>query len=259
MLALKGTIPIWSIVPITVALLVLTVEVGFRFGRRARLRPSHDAENLASDLATPAVGLLGLMLAFTFGWAATRFDSRLGARVDEAQDVADVFRLADFLPAADRERTRSLITEYIAVSLEARGVAGFKRAFAQREAMHRELWAIAAREGAANPNSEIAAQFVSDVGQMLNSHLNRSILAVSSRIPIGIVAGLVLILLLTMGMLGYQMGLMSPSRSPALGPLILSTALVVFLIVDLDRPLEGALQVHDRALGELQRELQSWR
>jgi hypothetical protein len=253
-------LPVWLVIPFTVVAVVLTVELGYRIGRRTRLSPTHEAEHLAAELATPAVGLLGLMLAFTFGWAATRFDSRLNARLSEAKQVANMFRLSDFLPASDRERLRSILRDYISVSLGAsRGVAGFQAAFAKREAMHREIWQIAVRAGEANPNSEVTAQFVSEVNEMLNSHLNRSILAVSSRIPSGIVYGLFAILILTMGMLGYQMGLTSPSRSPALVPLILSISLVVFLIVDLNRPLEGLLGVHDRALAELQRELEPWK
>src|SRR5690242_12576072 len=83
MLELQRIVPIWATVPIVVVLLVLSVEIGFRVGRRSRFNPRHEAEGLAADLATPAVGLLGLMLAFTFGWAATRFDSRLSSRLEE--------------------------------------------------------------------------------------------------------------------------------------------------------------------------------
>jgi hypothetical protein len=253
-------LPIWSVIPFTVLAVLLAVELGYRVGRRARRSPINEAEQLAAELATPAIGLLGLMLAFTFGWAATRFDSRLNARLGEAKQVANIFRLSDFLPASDRDRLRSILRNYISVSLSAsHGVAGFQASFAKREAMHQEMWNIAARVGEANPNSELAAQFVNEVNELLNSHLNRSILAVSSRIPAGIVYGLFAILVLTMGMLGYQMGLTSRSRSPALVPLILSISLVVFLIVDLNRPLEGLLGVHDSALAEVQRELEHWK
>lgn len=259
MLELQRSVPIWSVIPIVVLLLAVTSEIGYRLGRRARNKPTHDPESLAADLTTPAIGLLGLMLAFTFGWAATRFDSRLSVRLNESQHLANAFHLANFLPQPDRDRTQSLLRDYIAVSLEAQGVAGFQASFTKREAMHHELWSIAVRAGQANPNSQIAANFIKEMGEILNSHLSRSILAVSTRIPVGMVIGLIAILSLTMGMIGYQMGLRSPVRSPALIPLILSIAIVSFLIIDLDRPLEGALQIHDPAFRELQRELQTWK
>ena len=258
MLDVQRSIPIWWVLPIAVTLLALTVEIGYRVGRRARRRPNHEAEQLAADLATPAIGLFGLMLAFTFGWAATRYDSRLNARFGETAHIGNAFRLADFLIPADRDRTRALLREYLAISLEAKGVVGFQQAFAKREVLHRELWSIAVREGRADPNSEITAAFVHEIGEVLNSHVERSVLAVVSRIPVGIAVGLAAILVLTMLMIGYQMGLTSPVRSPALIPLILSVAIVTFIITDLDRPLEGVLRLRDRGLVELQRELRTW-
>jgi hypothetical protein len=259
MLELPRAFPLWIVVPVTAVVLGLVTELGYRVGRRTRLSPSHEDEGAASDLSTPAVGLLGLMLAFTFGWAATRYDARGNARVDEAKEVANVFRLADFLPDPERARARTLLRNYITVSLSASDAESFRRAFKTREAMHHELWAIGVRAVEANPTSEIAREFVKELDALLNSHLVRSTLAVSARIPPGIVAGLAAILLLTMVMLGYQMGLRSPTRSFALVPLILSVSLVIFLIIDLDRPIEGLLKISNRALVELNAELEAWR
>jgi hypothetical protein len=256
---LQQDIPIGLVLPFAIVLLTLMAELGYRTGHWARRRPNHEAERLASDLATPAIGLLGLMLAFTFGWAGTRFDSRLTARLEEARHLGNVFRLADFLPPADRERTRALIREYISISVQAQGVAGFQPALAKREQLHPELWSIAARTGQASPNSQIASDFVRGVSEILNDHLTRTVLAAASRIPASITIGLVAILSLTMFMIGYQMGLQSAVRSRALIPLIMSLAIVFFLIADLNRPLEGWLQLRNRGLIELQRELQNWK
>lgn len=257
MLQLGRPVPIWAILPLIVLLITASIEIGFRFGRRARNHP-HETESLAAEIATPAMALLGLMLAFTFGWAATRFDNRLSSRLEEAQALTNVYRLADFAEPGDRDRVRQLLREYIAVSVSAQDVSAFQHAFAQREALHRELWAIAVRTGQAKPSSEIVAHFVSAMNDLLNSHLERSVQAISSRIPVGIVFGLAVILVMTMGMLGYQMGLTMAVRSRALIPLILSITIVVYIILDLDRPLEGVLRVRDRALIEAQRELGAW-
>lgn len=256
---LPRAFPVWAFIPVTAVLLALVTEAGYRLGRRARRHPEHEAESAAADLATPAVGLLGLMLAFTFGWAATRFDARMNARVEEAKQVANVFRLADLLPPADRDRARAILSEYIAVSIEGTSVHTLRETFSRREAMHHELWAIAVRAAAASPGSVNATEFVKELDDLLNSHLTRAILAVSARIPKGIVTGLFAILILTIGLLGYQMGLKSPSRSYALVPLILSVSLVIFLIIDLDRPIGGVLKLSDHPLVEVKAELERWR
>src|SRR5215467_6381781 len=93
MLELHYRLPVSLILPLTIAIVALSVEIGYRAGRRERLRPRHESETLVSDLTTPAIGLFGLMLAFTFGWAATRFDMRHRTRIDEAQAIERLFHL----------------------------------------------------------------------------------------------------------------------------------------------------------------------
>ncbi|HEY9225411.1 MAG TPA: hypothetical protein VIP11_02110 [Gemmatimonadaceae bacterium] len=259
MLELPRPFPIWLAIVITLLTTVISIEIGFRQGRRERFRPLHESERAITDLATPAVGLLGLMLAFTFGWAATRFDARRKARFEEAHTIASVFRYTDFLSAADRERVRAILIAYIDSSLTANSIGQFEHAFAVREGMHQELWAIATRAGNERENSEVVAQFVASTDVLLNDHLERTVAALTSRIPSEIVAGLFIILVMTTGTLGYQMGLTSAVRSRALFPLVLSITVVVYLILDLDRPLEGLLRVRDRGLVEVRRELQAWR
>jgi hypothetical protein len=204
---------------------------------------------------------MGLMLAFTFGWAAARVDARQSVRVAEAQAIGRLYRLSVFLPEDDQERLRATLREYITASLAVRDTGSFVRAFRQREVMHHVLWQVVtkAAQEHQNVNSNIVAQLVASVNEVLDAHLSRAIMAVSSRIPTGIVGGLLVILALTMGMIGYQLGVAGSPRSVALIPLVISTATFVLIIADLDRPLEGLLHVHDQALAELQRQLQGWR
>lgn len=250
--------PLWTVIPFTIALIAIAVETGYRLGRYERSGAKHEKEAAASDLTTPAIGILGLMLAFTFGWAATRFDARGAARVKEAEAMGRLFRLAAYLPAPDRDHVRSLIRDYVDVSVTMSDPAAFEQAFQRREAMHVELWKIAVAAGDANPNSQNISQFVAATNDVLSSHLNRSILAISSRIPPSIMVTVHAILALTMAMIGYRFGLAGSARSPALVPLTISVALVLFLIADLERPFEGILRFRDRALEELQREIRSW-
>ena len=245
----------WAIFALTVAIVLTAVETGYRVGRRQRGRPTHDSESLASGLATPAVGLVGLMLAFTFGWAATRFDLRRTTRVDEAQALGRVFHLADVLPPADRDTVRELVREYVRTSLEMRDAASVQRAFRQRAALNRSLWTIASTAGRTNPTSLIVASFVASANDVMDANLKRSVLAQGGRIPLAIVVGLYLILASTMGMIGYEMGVAGSSRSPAVIPLTICVALVIFLIADLDLPFEGGLRVGNAALEKLEWEL----
>jgi hypothetical protein len=56
---------------------------------------------------------------------------------------------------------------------------------------------------------------------------------------------------------GYQAGLAATRRSPAMAALVLAFAGVLFLIADLDRPVEGLLTVSQQAMLDLQRTMQA--
>lgn len=255
MLDIQNGLNPWTILVLTIAIVVAAVETGYRAGQRRAGRRRHDSESVATTLTTPAVGLVGLMLAFTFGWAATRFDLRRTTRVEEAQALGRVFHLADVLPAADRDTVRAFVRDYVRTSLAMRDAASVDEGFRRRAALNQNLWTIASTAGRTNLTSPIVASFVASMNDVMDANLKRAVLAQGGRIPLAIVAGLFVILASTMGMLGYQMGVAGSSRSPAVIPLTICVALVIFLIADLDLPYEGGLQVGNAALEKLEREL----
>ena len=255
MLHFQKALDPWVILALTVAIVLTAVEIGYRVGRRQSRRPRHDSSSVASGLATPAVGLVGLMLAFTFGWAATRFDLRRTTRMDEAQALGRVFHLADVLPPAERDSVRALVREYLRTSLEMRDEASVGRAFRRRTSLYENLWTIASTAARTNPTSVVVASFVTSVNDVMDDNLKRSVLTEGGRIPLAIVFGLYVILASTMAMIGYEIGVGGSSRSPAVIPLTICVALVIFLIADLNLPFEGGLRVGNAALEKLGREL----
>jgi hypothetical protein len=77
------------------------------------------------------------------------------------------------------------------------------------------------------------------------------------RIPMAIWAALAGLTILGMGLMGYDGGMSSPTRSGAMVPLSLAFCIVIFLIADLDRPLAGLLQPNREVLLELRAALTS--
>ena len=257
MFDLQNGLDPWKTLAITIAIVVAGVEIGYRVGRRQGRRPEHDSPSLASALATPAMGLVGLILAFTFGWAANRYDVHRTTRIDEAQALGRVFHLADVLPPTDRDTVRTLVREYVQTSLEMRDVASVQRALRRRTDLNESIWMIAAAAGHGNPTSLMIASFVASVNDVMDANLKQMVIAQAGRIPLTIVLGLFVILAFTMAMIGYEMGVSGRSRSPAVVPLVISIALVVFLIADLDLPFKGGVRVGNTALEKLQSEIDS--
>jgi len=244
---------LWVIVPVIALIVAATVEVGYRLGRWVRARHGDEPDELTADLTTAALGLLGLMLAFTFGWTATRFDGRRESRIEEAQAIATLYHLADVLPPAEAPRLRALLDRYMVATqqpLEEAGTSG--------TGLRREIWQTAVTFATEHASSQIADIVLVAGLRVLDAHLSRSILATSSWIPSGISAGLFGVMICAMGLVGYRYGERGSRRSPALVFVVVALALVVYLIADLNRAIGGAIQLSTQPMRQTQYELRAW-
>src|SRR6266850_7576364 len=57
--------------------------------------------------------LLGLLIGFSFSMAISRYDQRKNYEEAEANAIGTEYVRADFLPAADANRIRALLKEYL--------------------------------------------------------------------------------------------------------------------------------------------------
>src|SRR5262245_15814690 len=112
-------LPLWAWLGITVGLILLTVEAGFRAGRWRRQHAEREGETPVSAIVAALLGLLAFLLAFTFGMAASRFDTRRELVLDEANAIGTTYLRAALLPEPHRKETRTLLRDYVDVRLEA--------------------------------------------------------------------------------------------------------------------------------------------
>ena len=95
-----------------VGMLVL-LETGRRLGVR-RLSQDPDGTPKGVGAVEGAVfGLLGLLIAFTFSGAATRFDGRRQLVVEEANAIGTAWMRLDLLPAEAAAGLRELFRQYV--------------------------------------------------------------------------------------------------------------------------------------------------
>ncbi len=65
------------------------------------------------------LGLLALLLGFTFSLALSHFDARTAAVVDEANAIGTAWLRTDLLPEPERTEARDLMKQYVAVRVKA--------------------------------------------------------------------------------------------------------------------------------------------
>jgi uncharacterized membrane protein len=96
---------------------------------------------------------------------------------------------------------------------------------------------------------------VQSLNEVIDVHAKRLLAGVRSRVPAVIWIVLYLLVLIAMLMMGYHSGLLNSRRSIAVVALIVGFSSVLFLIADLDRPVQGTLQVSQQAMIDLRRSM----
>jgi hypothetical protein len=252
---LLDALPLWALLVATLVVALLSFEGGFWVGRRWSQRSEQEQEIVVRGLVGGMLGLEAFMLAFTFGAAAAHFDARRQAVLDEANTIRTAYLRADFLPEPHRAEIRNLLREYVDIRLEGVRSGKIEQAIARSEELHDQLWlqATASREKTTSP--AFAVQFIQSLNEIFALHSRRVIAGLEFRIPNIIWIVLYAITALAAASIGYHSGLTGRNRPLVAMAIILAFSAVILLIEDLDRPLNGFLEVSQQALVDLQRKM----
>ena len=247
--------PLGALFLAAIALLGFAMEGGYRFGRWRHRRAAEERESPVGAMVGSILGLLALVLAFTFNLAATRFDLRRQVVLEESNAVGTAFLRAQFLPEPQRSAIRDLLREYVEVRLRGVEQGQTTAAVARSEELHALLWTQTTAAVADSPDSILAGLFVESLNHLIDIHAKRILIGLRNRIPIviwGILSGLAV---LGMFSVGYQAGIAATLRSPAMFGLVLAFVFVLYLILDLDRATQGLFQVSQESMHHLQESL----
>lgn len=238
----------------TAALVLLSVEIGFRLGHAAHRRSEGEKESPVAAMAGAILGLVAFMLAFTFGIASSRVDARKELIRNEANAIETTWLRADFLEQPDRQEVKSLLVRYLderLASVDARTFEEIDAIITKTRGIHDRLWAIAVANGKKDLNSDVAALYIDSLNEMFNLHHQRVAVGVQTRIPIGVWVALYVLSVFGMLSMGYQGGITGSNRSGASVILAISFALVTTLIAALDHPLARGFRVPQQPLVDL--------
>lgn len=246
---LLDALPLWAIFPITVAIALVSVEVGYRLAKNRQQRAAEENAPVGGMVGA-TLGLLAFMLAFTFGLAGTRFEARRQVLLSEANAIGTTYLRAKMLPEPMRTEAQNLLREYVDVRLEAVQPGKLQQAMVKSEELHNRLWLVAVAT-AEKDRSAITSLFIQALNQVIDLHAERVMAGLRSRVPGAIWVVLYLLAILAMVILGYHAALANSRRSIAVIALIFGFSSVLFLIADLDRPGQGTLQVSQQAMIDL--------
>lgn len=235
-----------------VLLMAASLEAGFRLGRRAAAGGEPAGGGPTGAVLGATLGLLGLLLSFSFGGAAMRFIERQDLVVTEANAIGTAYLRADQLDESSRTALRAALKRYIGHRIQASQRLGLGLALEdQREIarFHEEIWAAASRGVAARPEAMLAV--LTPVNELIDLHATRYA-AGRKHLPLLVLGLLVACSAISMVGIGYGCGLAGRRSLVMTGALVLLIAAALWITIDLDHPRAGLLRISDGPLLELQ-------
>lgn len=245
-------IPLWGIFFGVLAASILALEIGYRFGAWRRTKAAGEKEGPVSGMVASILGLLAIMLAFTFGFTATRFDARREAVLQESNAIGTLYLRAQLLPDPQRSEIRQILREYVDLRVQAVHGGSVDVAVARSTELQNRMWEIATGVAEKNSGSIMIGLFIQALNDVIDLQARRVTAALRSRVPVTIWIALFGLSTISMLSMGYQSGLSVTLRSPAMLLVTLATAAVLYLIVDLDRGHSHFLRVSQQAMLDLQ-------
>src|SRR5689334_19714245 len=91
-------IPLWALWLIATALLWVLMEAGYRAGKWRHAQHSDERDQPVGAMVASILGLVALVLGFTFSLAASRFDARRMAVLEEANAIGTCHLRSRLLP-----------------------------------------------------------------------------------------------------------------------------------------------------------------
>lgn len=241
--------------------ILVSMETGRRLGMR-RLLADPDGARVGAGAVDGAVfALLGLLIAFTFSGAASRFDDRRFLVAEEANNIGTAWLRIDVLPASAQPPLRDLFRQYLDSRLAAYrnvpDVDSTREELIRSERLQREIWAQAinaARDSGSQPAHMLLLPALND---MIDITTTRNMAAQIHPPPI-IFVMLGVLTLVGAILIGYGMaGGKTRSWLHGIGFAAVMAA-AVYVIVDIEYPRHGLIRVDaaDQVLVDLRRSME---
>lgn len=243
------------IAAVLLAAILAANETGYRVGRWQRARTDTGVRSQTNAIQAAMLGLLALLLGFTFTMALQRFDNRSQAVISEANAIGTTYLRTQLLPEEFREPARALIVRYVQLRIDASQLDLTEknaRRGAHRDVqdMQDEMWAVALAAAEQDPRPVTTGLFIQSLNELIDVYGERNA-ALNKHVPEVVLFLLFAVFIIAGAVLGFSGGLEGGRPLLATVAMSLLIVLVIFIIIDLDRPRRGLIEVNQESMLDL--------
>lgn len=246
-----------DVAPLALVLFALLCVGALVGAASRRFRPREESDDSQVGYVVSAVlGLLALLMGFTFSLAVDRYDARRLLVLEEANAIGTAYLRAQLLEEPHRARMSDLLVRYtdnrIALAKADPGGPEIAQRMAANDALITDIWAATSAAFDTIKGIDFSSTFVDSINHVVDLDASRKI-ARAARVPFAVTVVLLVYLIVTAGVLGYvlERGRGRLAAGFLLGLLTLS----LVLIIDINRPTGGNVTESQLPMEQLRKSL----
>lgn len=248
----------WGLLLVVSVLLFGLAEAGYRIGLRLHAAKDEARRSQVGGVQGAVLGLLALLLGFTFSMAVDRYETRRDLVLKEANAIGTTWLRAGLLPEAHRAPVKDLLRRYVDLRLKYQALSSDPAMLAEglrlSAQLQSEVWQHA-EAAATNAPTPVTATFISSLNEVIDTDAER-IAAARNRIPSGV--WVLLVIVAGFGCFTSSYGSGAQGARSAFTNLFLPVLItvVIMLVFDLSHSRQGFILISQQPLIDLQHSMQ---
>lgn len=248
----------WAI-PVVLGLFLAvaaSLRLGWLAGRRRMSDAGSDANEGLGTVDGAIFGLMGLLVAFTFTGAATRFDHRRDLVIEEVNIIGTTWLRLDLAPEPQRDVLRQLMRDYVdqrlALYRDASSGVANPQILQRLQELQTRIWSELQAGIRADPSVPLAQTLMPSINDMFDIATTR-LMATKQHPPLAIYVMLLILVLVSAFLAGFGQAKASRQSMLHLLGFAATTTVALYLILDLEYPRLGLVRVDsfDQAMLDL--------
>ena len=221
----------------------LVMECGYRLGRKRQLHSGDPIKSQFTAIQGSLLGLVSLLLGFTFNIAIHHYDNRSEAMVEETNAIGTTYLRARSLPDTVRNETLATLGKYVDVRVQCgqssvADEASREPLLQEASQLRIKLWDLAMRSVKDDDRVTTSGLYVQTLNDLIDSYGTRDEI-LNRHIPEIVIFLLLITFVLAGGILGYTSGVSGHRPTMAVMGFMVIVVILVSMIMDLDRPHVG--------------------
>ena len=230
--------------------LFAAAEIGYRMGARVPPKEDHAFQNEISGYQSAVLGLLALLLGFTFSMALNHYNLRCSLIIQEANSIGTTWLRTSFLPGETREISRKLLRDYVTYRVN-QDIPGsdHQEDLRQISILQKALWKQVETAASTAPNP-ITASYITSLNETFDLASTR-LAAHRVRVPGALWMILMIVSIFGIWSSGFSSGVNGRRALFLTVGLPILITLVLLLITDLSSPKRGLIRTDYSSMTDL--------